>query len=316
MHDTTGMLARDVLGAGGMHGIAGTFDGRGATCADGVQDTTGIFATRDGAFDAGGMLDINDAFGATGTLGTRGALDTGVVLDDANVGGDNSDPLDASGAAETNGAFETSDADDTVTTLGDDSSGAADASGTLGDDSIGVADANDTLNADAEEQGAEEQVEEAQAALVLVDAVAIIRTGPEWGVMTFCVEIMDAAFPVCRMEALGLTSAWLALWCVVRLVVLVVVATAIVGTWTVVTADGFAVIMVAAAGIGCETTVGLTSCLCMQCACDVGTAEISARLRPCALRCGLDESRSFSSMASICVSRSFCCIVGFFREFR
>lgn len=283
-HDTTGMLARGAVGVGGMRGIAGMFDGRGATGADGAQDTTGIFGTRDGAVDAGGTLDTNGALGATGKLGTRGALDTGVMLDDANVEVDNSDPLDArGGAAETSGAFDTSDADDTETTLGDDSIGAADASGTL----------------NADEQGAEEQVEEAQAALVVVGAVAIIRTGPGWEVTAFCAEIMDAAFPAWRMEALGLTSAWLTLWCVARLVVLVVVVTAIVGTWTVVTADGFAVIMVAAAGIGCETTVGLTSCRCMQCACDVGTAVINARLRACELRSGLDESRSFSSMASI-----------------
>lgn len=302
MHDTTGMLDRGAVGDGGMHDTTGMFDTRGAAGADGAQDTTGMVGTSAGAVDTVGMLDTNGAFDATGKLGTREALDTGVRLDDANDAVDNMGPLDASGAAETSGTLDTSDADDTGATLGEDRSGEADASG--------------TLSADTEEQGAEEQVEEAQAALVVVGAVAIIRTGPEWEVMAFCVAIIDAVFPACRMEALGLTSAWLTLWCVVRLLVLVVVATVIVGTWTVVTADGFTVIMVAAAGIGCETTVGLTSCRCMQCACDVGTAAAVVVSLDEELTCGLLESRSFSSMESICCSRSFCCIVGFFREFR
>lgn len=54
-------------------------------------------------------------------------------------------------------------------------------------------------------------------------------------------------------------------------------AMAIVGTCIVVTGDGFAVITVAATGIGCETTVGFArlSCRCMQCgACDVGTVAV------------------------------------------
>lgn len=296
------MFVGCAVDTGGMHDAAGMFGRRVVTGSDGAQDTAGTFCTGDGAVDTSGTLDTSGVFGATCKLGTIGALDTGVMLDDASDEVDKSGPLDASGAAETSGAFDTNDADDTGATLGDDSSGAADASG--------------TLSADTEEQGAEEQVEEAQAALVVVDAVAIIRTGPEWYVTVFCVEIIDAAFPACRMEALGLTSAWLTLWCVVRLVVRVVVATATVGTWTVVTADGFAVIMVAAAGIGCDMTVGLTSCRCKQCAYDVGTAVATASFCDWSLVSGLVDSRSLSSMLIICFSRSFCCIVGFFSEFR
>lgn len=99
--------------------------------------------------------------------------------------------------------------------------------------------------------------------------------------------------------------------------VLVVVATATVGACTEVTTDCFAVMMVAATEIGCETTVGLVggSCRCMLCWCCKG-ATVAVLSLDEELTCGLLDSRSFSSMEIICCSSSFCCGVRLFREVR
>lgn len=95
------------------------------------------------------------------------------------------------------------------------------------------------------------------------------------------------------------------------------VATETVGTCTEVTTDGFAVIMVAATEMGCETTTCLAggSCRCILCGCGKG-ATVAVLSLDEELTCGLLDSRSFSSMEIICCSSSFCCGVGFFREFR
>lgn len=100
--------------------------------------------------------------------------------------------------------------------------------------------------------------------------------------------------------------------------VLVVVATATVGACTEVTTDGFAVMMVAATEMGCEMTVCCLaggSCRCMLCWCGKG-ATVAVLSFDEELTCGLLDSRSFSSMEIICCSSSFCCGVGFLREFR